>query len=436
MTAGYPTTISSPAGKFWVWSPGVLLFLNVILTTWVVFFLHPMETAIYSDMNEYVYRADQITNGLYDLNHFFQPIGYSLWIACFRYIDGGGWELLKLSHVLLVLLSVYFGWQTARLLLPAKWDIGVLFLLSFNMQWVQLASYALSETLYTFLITLLLWSTVRWAKYSRSRDAVMVGLLFGLGFFVKGAAVFFPPILLLWGMIRVTRYKLSLHPTLTQLLVMGACAMVIAVAHGTYSQITYGQFKLGADAGGLNFIEGKCPAKHNFDNTGYSWLSPLHLYLGETEQKHWDIPFSDQAYYWSQGWGCIKENPVVVLTSLRYIYYLFAGNPLWPNAEQGKYYEAWFTVVILPLFIIGLLVACRQWDKPIIVPALLLLSLFLVAWIFKSELRFRVPFDAVIMIYVVLGTRTSWLWVSRIARMRFGGRHHPAAGTDESQGIL
>jgi len=436
MTAGHQTAVSSPGGKFWGWSSLLLFALNIVLTTWVVFFLHPMETAIYSDMNEYVYRADQITNGLYDLNHFFQPIGYSLWIAGLRFIDGGGWELLKLSHVLLVLLSVYFGWQTARLLLPAKWDIAVLFLLSVNVQWIQLASYALSETLYTFLVTTLLWSTVRWARYSRMHDAVLTGLLFGLGFFVKGSAVFFPPLLLLWGMIRVARYRLSLHPTLIHLLVMGACAGVIALAHGTYSQMTYGQFKLGADAGGLNFIEGKCPAKHNFDNTGYEWLSPLHLHLGETEQKHWDVPFSDQAYYWGQGWECIKDNPVVVLTSLRYIYYLFTGNPLWPYAEQGKYYEVWFTAVILPLFIIGLLVACRRWDKPVVVPALLLLSLFLVAWIFKSELRFRVPFDAVIMIYAVLGARTVWLGLFRPARRHFGGGHRPAAAADESQRIL
>ena len=413
----------------------MLLAVNVVLTTWVVFFLHPLETAIYSDMNEYVLRADQIASGLYDLNHFFQPIGYSLWIACLRYAGGGGWELLKLSHVMLVLLSVYFGWQTARLLLPAKWDIAVLFLLAFNLQWIQLAGYALSETLYTFLVTMLLWSAVQWARFGQLRHAVLVGLFFGFGFFVKGSAVFFPPILLLWGITRVGRYRLPLNPTLTHLLVMGACAMAVALSHGTFSQLAYGQFKLGADAGGLNFVEGKCPAKHHFDNTGYEWLSPLHLYLGETEQKHWDVPFSDQAYYWRQGWACIRDNPAVVLTSLRYVYYLFTGNPLWPNAEQGKYYEGWFTVIILPAFILGLLVACRQWGRPVMVPALLLLSLFLVAWIFKSELRFRVPFDAAVMIYAVLGARTAWRGFSQVCRTHFDSSHRSAAGADESQRI-
>ena len=71
-----------------------------------------------------------------------------------------------------------------------------------------------------------------------------------------------------------------------------------------------------------------------------------------------------------------------------------------------------------------------------VVPALLLLSLFLVAWIFKSELRFRVPFDAVIMIYAVLGARTVWLGLFRPARRHFGGGHRPAAAADESQRIL
>lgn len=393
----------------WTWLVDLLLVMNVVLTTWVVFFLHPMETAIYSDMSMYVMRADQLAEGLYDLNHFFQPIGYSLWVFFLRYLDSGGWELLKLTHVLLVFFSVYFGWLTARMLLPGRWDIAVLFLLSTNVQWIQLSAYILSEMLFTFLLTTLLWGVVRWVKYNQLHDAVLVGFLFGLGFFVKGSAVFFPPILLLWAIICALRHRRPWHPAVVHLLVMGGCALVIALVHGAWSNYTYGQFKLGADAGGLNFVEGKCPAKYNFDNTDYSWISHLHYYLGEREKKYWEVPFSDQAYYWKQGWECVKNDPLVLVSSVRYIYYLFAGNPLWPRAEQGKYYELWFKTVIVPLFIIGLTVACRRWDQPIMMPALLLFSLFLVAWVFKSELRFRVPFDATIMIYAVHGARTIWL---------------------------
>lgn len=394
---------------FWSWIPWILLLLNALLTTWVVFSLHPMETAIFSDMRGYVHRAQQIMNGNYDLIHFFQPVGYPLWIAFWRGVAEGEWGLLKLSHVILVTLSVFLGWRTARYILPDKLAIAALFLLTFHIQWWALASYALAETLFTFLITALTWSLVRWAANSRKRDAMLIGLFFGLAFYVKGSAVFFPPVLLVWSLLRSFHCKTSFRNTLIHLVIMGVCALAIALGHGVFSQIKYGQFKLGADAGGLNFVEGKCPAKYNFDNEGASWLSPLHNYLGETEEKHWDVPFSDQAYYWRQGWECIKENPTVMLTSFRYVYYLFAGNPLWPVGAQEAFYEGWFTVVILPLFLIGLLTASRHWDQPVLVPALLLLSLFLVAWVFKSELRFRVPFDAIIMIYAVLGARTLWL---------------------------
>lgn len=377
----------------------------------MVFSVHPMETALYSDMKDYIQRASQIGNEEYLLIHFFQPIGYSLWVWFWRDMANGGWVLLKLTHVFLVAGSVYFGWQTARRLLPASGALLVLLLLTFHVQWWQMASFAMSETLYTFLLTAMLWFSVRWANECRTSDAILVGLLFGVGFYVKGSAVFFPPLLLCWSIWRVARNKLALRLAVKQLLIMGASALAVAMLHGTFSKLYYGQFKLEAGAtGGLNFVEGKCRAKYHFDSVGGYWLSPLHAYLGEVEEKHWDVPFSDQQYYWREGWKCIQENPVVVLTSLRYIYYLFAGNPLWP-AEQGvTWYEVWFALIIVPLFLVGLLKAARQWDAPVMVPALLLLSLLLLAWVFKSELRYRVPFDAIIMIYAVLGVRTSWCW--------------------------
>lgn len=402
-----PNTPSS--AYFWSWIPWLLLLLNTLLVTWMVVFVHPMEGAIFSDMGGYIERAQQISNEEYHLIHFFQPIGYPVWVSFWRDIASGGWEWLKLTHILLVVFSVFIGWQIARRLLPPRWDILALLLLSLHVQWWQLASFALPETLYTFLLTSLVWFAVRWSEDNRTSDAILVGVLFGLGFYVKGSAVFFPPVLLLWSMLRINRRKAPALRTQNQLVIMAVGALAVALFHGAYSYLKYGQVELGAKTGGLNFVEGKCEAKHNFDNVGGRWLSPLHNYLGEIEEKHWDVPFSNQAYYWRQGWECIKDNPVVILTSLRYVYYLFAGNPLWPAEAKITYYEAWFTVVVLPLSLIGILAACRLWDTPVIVPALLLLSLLLTAWIFKSELRYRVPFDAIVMVYAALGARTVWL---------------------------
>ena len=410
------------------WAPAVLLLANALVTAWVVFYLHPMETAVFSDMRGYVLRAAEIGRGHFDPNHFFQPIGYALWVALWRNAAGGGWWLLKLTHVALVWMSVYLGWRTARRLLPGRWDLAALVLMSAQVQWWALASFAVSETLYTFLITLLLWSAVRWAENPSKRFAAVVGLAFAAGFYVKGSAALFPLLLAAWSMLRAVPDMAAVRRAATHLAIMGSIATLVALAHGGFAYAKYGQFKLGADAGGLNFVEGKCPSKHNFDNRGSRWWSPLFVYLGETEEKHWGVPFSDQSYYWREGWKCVRENPLVLVTSGRYVYYLFAGNPLWP-VEGGprhvaeRVYEALFAIAITPLFAIGMIAALRCWRKPLAVPALLYLSLFLTVWIFKSELRFRVPFDAITMIYAASGAAIVWGLVVRVTQRRMRRRH-------------
>jgi 4-amino-4-deoxy-L-arabinose transferase-like glycosyltransferase len=367
-----------------------------------------MEQLIFSDMSGYVRRADQISRGEYSLRfHFFQPIGYSLWLALCRWLAGGEWWLVKLTHVAMVWLSVFLGWRAARRILPPNWDLLAFALMSLHAQWWALAGFALAETLYTFLITVLLWSTVRWVERPGVLHAVMAGLSFGLAFFVKGTAAFFPIFLGLGCLAQVVRGRLPLKRTMAHLAVMGLFASTVALAYGSFALAKYGQFRISADVGALNFVEGKCPWKDNTDGK-LRWLSPLFHQLGEVQRKAWDVPFSNQQYYWRQGWQCIKDDPLVLVTSLRYVYYLYAGNRMFP-VSGGRprafwdAYEAWIASAIFPLTMIGLFVALRRWERPETVAALLYLSLFAAVWFFKSELRYRVPFDAMTMILATLG---------------------------------
>jgi len=386
----------------------------------VVFHVHPPETAVFSDMGGYVQRAFEITHGHFDPIHFFQPIGYSLWIALCRWAAGGGWWLLKLSHVALVSSSIYLGWRTARRLLPRRFDLLALFLMCIHFQWIALASFALSETLFTFFVTLLMWSAVAWSAKPTLRLAALVGVAFAAGFYVKGSAAAFPPLLVAWAIARALPATASLRRLAPHFVVMGSAAIFVAGLHGAFAYAKYGQFKLGADAGGLNFVEGKCPSKHNFDSAGYHWLSPLFAYLGETESKHWPVPFSNQSYYWREGWKCVHADPAVLLTSFRYVYYLFAGNPLWPVEDRRSHveervYETFFARVVVPFFVVGIIAALCRWRTPLAVPALIYLALFVTAWLFKSELRFRVPFDAITMLYASLGAAVAWNALRRVA---------------------
>ena len=188
MRFGTPVVSRPDASRFRVqrllsWTPAILLSLNGLVTAWVVFALYPMEQLIFSDMTGYDRRAREIIRGEYSIFHFFQPMGYSLWLALCRWLAGGEWWLVKLTHVAMVWLSVLLGWRVARRILPSNWDLLALALMSLHAQWWALAGFALAETLYTFLITLLLWSTVRWVERPGVLHAAIAGLSFGLAFF-------------------------------------------------------------------------------------------------------------------------------------------------------------------------------------------------------------------------------------------------------------
>ena len=415
------------------WLPVLSLSANAAVTAWLVFYVHPMQSAIYSDMFAYVRRATEIEAGVHDPYHFFQGIGYPLWVAALKHLAGGRWWLLQFSHVVLVTLSVYLGWRVARRLLPGRWDLAALVLMSAQIQWWALASFALSEMLYTFLVTLLLWCTVRWVETASTRFAAAAGMTFAVGFFVKASVAPFPLLLALWTIARLRSNRQALVRGAAQLAVMGCVALAVALAHGSWAYAKYGHFKLGADAGALNFVEGKCPGKRNFDLTGSSYMSPLFYALGETREKRWDASFLDTAYFWREGWKCIRENPLVLITSGRYVFYLFAGNPLWPlefprTHAAERAYETAFALVVFPLFALGMAAAMRAWKTALAVPALLYLALFVTVWIFKSELRLRVPFDAITMIYASYGAAIAWRWLAGVAR---GRARSPASATIE-----
>ena len=411
MRSATPPVSRPDAFRFWVpkllsWTPAILLALNGLVTAWVIFAVYPMEQLIFSDMTGYDRRAREIIRGEYSIFHFFQPMGYSLWLALCRWLAGGEWWLVKLTHVAMVWLSVFLGWRVARRILPPQWDLLALLFLSLHAQWWALAGFALAETLYTFLITALLWSTVRWVERPGVLHAAIAGLSFGLAFFVKGTAAFFPALLGVWCLVQVARGEAPLRRTMAHLAVMGLLAATVAVAHGAFALAKIGQFRITGAVGAINFVEGKCPWKHNTDGQ-LSWLSPLFHQLGEVERKVWDVPFSNQSHYWRQGLQCIKDDPLVLVTSLRYVYYLYAGNRMFPvmNIHRNLWgpYEAWIASVILPLTMIGLFVALRRRERPATVAALLYLSLFVAMWVFKSEIRYRVPFDAITMIFAALG---------------------------------
>jgi hypothetical protein len=276
-----------------------------------------------------------------------------------------------------------------------------------------LSTVSLPETTFAFLLAALLCVTLRLLEGRSPGWAALWGLVFISAFFVKASHGFFGPMFLL-GVLAWRRWsRETIHRIAVPIsLVVGAGLLL----HGMVTYRTIGRFQMVSSEGGLNFVEGKCPSKQNIDSTGARWFSPLFAQLGMTEQKEWDAPFTDSDYFIRQGLECIAENPLVLVTSLEGIPFLFVGNALWPatrftTAAYTRLYDGVFGLWL----VIGIAIALRRLlplrddTYPTFIAWMLpLAALCLCVYVFKSEIRFRVPFD------VVLIPAAAWGWVSLV----------------------
>lgn len=405
--------------------PAHTLTERVIVTTaligafglrfWLVFIESPPQINIFSDMAAYYMRADEILRGHYDLGQLFQPIGFTLWSLWIRSI--GDFELFNW-------LQVAFSWGTVLLIyLIAKEKFGGVaasIAAIFGAVHVPLAAFAtfhMAENIYAFLITLTLWLIMKTLKSESLVRYFLLGLLMMIAFYFKGNHAFFIPIFSLW---LLWQGRHEFFKSFLRVSVMGIGCLLIVAPHMAWTWKHLGKPQFGPTAGALNFVEGKCPSKDNEDSTGSRWMSPLFGITGERTYKKWDRPFTDQAYFWKAGLECIQNDPWVLVSSLRYIYYLAWGNILWPimaTSAKEVYlpWETFFYYGLLPLALLGLLVLRKDKDRYTTATVLLMMSLFLTVWFFKSENRFRVPFDALVITWSSLGA--GWLAQQAVAML-------------------
>lgn len=385
----------------------LLLMSAFMLRFWLVFLESPPELSLFSDMGGYFSRAEEISQGFFNSQQLFQPVGFTLWSLWLRKL--GGFELLNWSQVFLswgTVLLIYLIVRNRFGKLPA---LIALTIAAVHIPLAGFATFHMAETAYAFLITLFLWFLLKTFQREHSLQYLFLGLLLAIAFYFKGNHTFFIPLFAGWIFYR-ERHKMMI--AMRKVLFLGLGGALVLIPHLVWTAQHYGRPHVGPTAGALNFVEGKCPSKDNADSTGARWMSPLFNFTNERTFKQWDRPFTDQAYFWKEGLKCVQQNPGVLLTSFRYIYYLAWGNELWPliSTPIRDWYKPWthfFYYAFLPLSLLGFLIHMKERESFAQVCLLLLLSLFFTVWFFKSENRFRVPFDALFISWAAVGA--AWL---------------------------
>ncbi|HXH76792.1 MAG TPA: glycosyltransferase family 39 protein [Bacteriovoracaceae bacterium] len=385
----------------------ILFILALALRIFCAFYGPTMMEYIFSDMKGYISIADQVLSGIWKVTHFFQSIGYPMVIAFLkRFFDNWSMPLGILQALLsfLTLIPIYllsercFGKKTAMI---------ALLIASVHVPWVLFSNLALPETIFTFCLSLSAWFSFKLISEEKPSLLYAFGwaIFFMMAFWLKGTHVFWAP-LFLTGML-IYRKKAALPAVI---LISVTMALSLSL-HGWLTHSKIGKIQLSASTGGLNFIEGKCPLKDNKDSLSYSWISPLYYQLDMQKQKLWDRPFTDSSYFMQQGFKCIQANPFILVQSLESIPFLFFGNLTWPLNQMPKHeairlYELYFSIFLL----CGFLLFARQMAtnrdlKHFLIWGLPVMALFLCVYIFKSEVRYRIPFDIWLIPMAVQGLR-------------------------------
>jgi len=387
-----------------------------------VFDWHPPEFFVYSDMSGYVNHGRELARGEIHDDQLVQPIGYPLVLGLSLHLFGN-YALAYWAHVMASWGTVVLSWRaSAHRWLGERAGLWVLGIAALHIPFITLSGFFLAETLFTFQLALLFYGLSRFRFPWRIEHAFVLGLIYMSALWIKGHNTFFGPLVMAWMFCWAIAHRRAGFWRLVRRLLPPALAFCMAAAivvgsHAAYTRVRYGHAHLSAATAALNLVEGKCPAKRNYDSTGSGWLSPLFVQLGETDEKHWPRPFGDQSFFWSAGVACIKDNPVVLLTSVRYAYYLFFDNQLWPSNTTDsvglvRVSGMLYSVLLFPGILAGAaVIARRPWRRSGLF-AVLGLSIVVCAIVFKSELRYRVPFDVVYIPMAVLG----WAWVR--ARLR------------------
>ncbi len=411
----------------------VLVLLGAALRIAFAIVVHPLDGSIYSDMANYVRIATDIAAGRWAPEDFFQSVGFPLLMAGLMRTTDGWLSVLGWINVLASTATVGLVGYAAAQSFGRTTGLVSLGIAALHLPWIVLSGFAMPETLFGLCLAVLSLLTWQLSTTLRIRDGLAWGACFVLGLLLKGTHLLLVILLACVLLIR--------DGSAARRAVAAVSVVVLAglLAHGTLALATTGSFQMTPSTSGLNLVEGKCPSKDNEDSTGARWLSPLYVQLDRTEHKVWDHPFTDSGYFMAAGLACIIADPWVLVRSVEGIPFLFVGNWLWPRGSipfDGylRLYEMtfslWAVVGLAGLLLLGgdTIRSTRMiatWVMPVA-------ALFLSVYIFKSEIRYRVPFDVWIIPLAVAGWRQ--LWLARSARRGDGGASPGQAAGIEDDG--
>lgn len=377
---------------------------------------------LWSDPLAYFVSAQRFCDARYEPNitDTIFPPGGGIFFGLLMKLDPSMEQALRVQFLMACLVPLLLM-VIARLLFGARHGWLVLAMASLYFPLWEYHGYFMSEGPFQFFLLLsffllLLSLRARWVL-AAAGWGLAAGLMLGVASafksiaLVSGVLTFFA-LLLVWR-----KHRIRLAPTASGVLI--GLVLVLTPLSMRASRLNEGRFLLIANeaprsfllghhgrVGGASFTDAKRGYSHEFG-------CPVAAQRGYTEVLRLNVGVYEPAEIYKEGWAWIKRNPgEALLQAIEHSFDLFYGTLPWPGVVRP--YVTWviffsqvFLMLILFPAVYGLVRRAREILAlhPAVCGDLLALapvaSVFLVAFLYVGEPRYRIPYDGLFMLLAV-----------------------------------
>jgi 4-amino-4-deoxy-L-arabinose transferase-like glycosyltransferase len=389
----------------WFWL-ALILLSGFVLRYLFVFYFHPPEAYIYSDMQGYFDRAFHIHTGLKEdiYGSFYPPATHFVYSFFFAAKNPVLW--MKWFNVILSSLTCMLIYFSTNRLFGNKAGMIALILSSFNYLFIDFSGYILSETLFTFSLALMFWLFLESILSDQIRTkrfyAIFAGFAIIASASVKSSILLFLPLFAIWWLFNIKKHRILYNLPFYALGFIPLLIILIIRFHNLT-----GEFGIVSTNGGFNFFQGRSHIKdlHCIDEergTYYMFASPVAVQKNYSYNDTFHAGPYNSDFFYKKGIDLVKQNPWRSLKySAQHITDLFITASIWPSFAIKEPFPALirlfnilgFILIIIPAFFAGIIKFKYLWSGVGLLTLFPILVIILTSAIYYGDPRFRVPFD-------------------------------------------
>ena len=388
-----------------------ILILSVLLVAFLVRLVYIIafkdhilifQAEVFGDTRQYVLMAENLLSGkglmISPALLAYRPPLYPVFLSGIYYLFGNGYWPIRIAQIILDSLSCIMVYILGRRIFNPKVGILASLIYAFYPFFIYYTGFELTETMFIFLIVLVMLYLVKAVEKPHPKNFVLAGILVGLSSLCR-------PTMLAFFFVASVGIAVTLKAKgLVAVRNIGILFLffVITIAPWTIrNHLVFHRFIPITAVGGRVLWEGNNPK---------SMGGPCQYWPEEIEELS---EIEQDRYLARAAINLIKHNPARFL-KLMGIKFVRFWNVI-PNAPQysrprDKIISLSSYGLILPFSIVGMLLSWKMWRKTLLL--YLLIAFFtLFHMVFLASIRYRDPIMPFVIIFAAHGF---WLAIKRI----------------------